>query len=311
MAFDERRDQLLARVYSREGVGQPRTEHVDPATGDLVSVTDSEWELLEYERRHARRRAGEASGRTTPGARTPGAQAPGAQRLPAAGSATASASFLTAASEPMPAAAPAPAAASGTPISPGPARARRIAIVAVAVATLLLTATAPAWLPGANRDEPTIQISVTPRAPVPVGKTSGVRGGEQARGLGTMAVFRDPEHARGSLPGWLEPVFPSGRVVQLVGPDGPIMGVGVYAATTSDLIACLIARIEAAQMVWSCTSVRELAADGLVLRTPIPEGLGSGGDPDGDGVSGDAARSDLLIAEWHPDGTFLITREPA
>jgi hypothetical protein len=309
MAFDERRDQLLARVYSREGVGQPRTEHVDPATGELVSVTDSEWELLEYERRHARRRAGEASGRTTPGAGTP--QAPGAQRRPAAGSATVSASFLAAASGTMPAAADAPAAASDTPIPPGPARARRIAIVAVAVAALLLTATAPAWLLGANRDEPTIQVSVTPRAPVPVGKTSGVRGGEQARGLGTMAVFQDPEHTRGSLPGWLEPVFPSGRVAQLVGPDGAITGVGVYAVTTPDLIACLIARIEAAQMVWSCTSVRELAADGLVLRTPIPEGLGSGGDPDGDGVSGDAARSDLLIAEWHPDGTFLITREPA
>ena len=306
MAFDERRDQLLARVYSREGVGQPRTEHVDPATGELVSVTDSEWELLEYDRKHARHRAGEASGRTTPGARTPGTQ-----RLPAAGSATLSASFLAAASGPMPAAAPAPAAASGTPTSPGPARARRIAIVAVALATLLLTATAPVWLLGADRDEPTIQISVTPRAPVPVGKPSGVRGGEQARGLGTMAAFLDPEHARGSLPGWLEPVFPSGRVAQLVGPDGPITGVGVYAVTTPDLIACLIARIEAAQMVWSCTSVRELAADGLVLRTPIPEGLGSGGDPDGDGVSGDAARSDLLIAEWHPDGTFLITREPA
>ena len=157
---------------------------------------------------------------------------------------------------------------------------------------------------------PAVEVIIAPRAPAAAGAIAGPAAADLAPGAGTMAVFLDPNQARGSLPGWLEEAIPSSRVAQLTSPGDPIAGVGTYAVTTPDLVACLIARIEAAQMIWSCASIRELATDGMVLRAAIPEGLGSGLDPDGDGISGDAARTDLLVVEWHADGTFRIAREP-
>ena len=49
---DERSEleELEARVYSRAGADEPRVERVDPMTGRTISVTESEWRLLEARR---------------------------------------------------------------------------------------------------------------------------------------------------------------------------------------------------------------------------------------------------------------------
>ncbi|WP_243061920.1 hypothetical protein [Humibacter sp. RRB41] len=49
--MDERR-RLLERAYSREGASEPAEQHVDPATGETVRMTPSQWALAEYDRRH-------------------------------------------------------------------------------------------------------------------------------------------------------------------------------------------------------------------------------------------------------------------
>ncbi|WP_353816640.1 hypothetical protein [Agromyces sp. SYSU T00266] len=282
---DERRNQLLARVYSRTGQDEPRTEHVDPSTGEPRWASDSEWELFELEGRAA---VPEHGGDAT-SART------GPRAAPAA------------------VADPVGPAASAAPLGDRHRR-RRPAVVASIAAALTVAAIPAAWASWSSRSatvpaDTVVELSIAPRAPVPAQAAARIGAGEPARGRGAMAVFQDPERSRGSLPGWLEATFPSSRVAQVLGPDGPIPGVGVYAVTTADRVGCLIVRIEAKRMVWDCTAVGTLVSDGLVMRTAIPAGLGSGDDPDGDGISGDAAVTDVLVAEWHTDGTFRIARE--
>ncbi|GAB3609011.1 hypothetical protein GCM10027414_11360 [Humibacter ginsengiterrae] len=51
--MDERR-RLLERVFSREGAAEATEEHRDPATGETVRMTPSQWALAEYDRVHAR-----------------------------------------------------------------------------------------------------------------------------------------------------------------------------------------------------------------------------------------------------------------
>ncbi|WP_438856298.1 hypothetical protein [Agromyces sp. M3QZ16-3] len=283
---DERRNQLLARVYSRTGQDEPRTEHVDPATGEPRWASDSEWELLELEGRGARPSDG------------------GVEVAAPAGSPAGSASLAD----------PCAGRSGLAPQAPGLRRRRRAVVVASIAAGLAVTATSAAWGWWSSRSatvpaDAVVELSIAPRAPVPAQAAARIGAGEPARGRGAMAVFQDPERSRGSLPGWLEATFPSSRVAQVLGPDGPIPAVGVYAVTTTGQVACLIVRIEAKRMVWDCTAVDTLVSDGLVMRTPIPASLGSGDDPDGDGVSGDAAVTDVLVAEWHADGTFRIARE--
>ncbi|WP_430646201.1 hypothetical protein [Agromyces sp. GXS1127] len=190
---------------------------------------------------------------------------------------------------------------------------RRTGTVAILIAAALMIAVggfAWAWSSSRSAESSTSPVELVVVPGTRAWAEAGSAAGDAAPIGGTMAVFQDPDRSRGSLPGWLEPVFPSSRVAQVLGPDGPIAGVGVYAVTTKDLVACLILRIEARRLVWDCTAVRTLAADGLVMRTAIPAGLGSGRDPDGDGMSGDAAVTELLIAEWHADGTFRVALEP-
>ncbi|GAB3614269.1 hypothetical protein [Humibacter ginsengisoli] len=50
--MDERR-RLLERVFSREGAAEATEEHRDPATGETVRMTPSQWTLAEYDRVHA------------------------------------------------------------------------------------------------------------------------------------------------------------------------------------------------------------------------------------------------------------------
>lgn len=272
MADELKRSELEARVYSRAGADEPRVDRLDSLTGRTISVTESEWRLLQVDRA----RAGQAA-RAEP----------------------------SVASEPSASAAP-----SGSPEpSAGRSRSRppsgRVSASAFALAGVLAgAAIAGAWSWGGDlaTRAPAVTVTITP---------SPMRGLDSAAGLppgAALDVFRDPDRVNGSLPGWLNQIFPVARVAQLIGPEAPIGGAGVYAAMSHDAIACLIVRLEANGMVWNCTSVERLIGAGMVLRTPIPAGLGGGRDEDGDGIAGDAARTDLLVVEWNADGSFEITR---
>lgn len=272
MADEVKRSELEARVYSRAGADEPRVERVDPLTGRTISVTDSEWLLLQADRERAR-------------------QAARAEPSPT----------------PEPAASAAPSGSLETPVGRSPPRPRsgRVSAPAFALAGVLAgAAIAAAWSWGGDlaARAPEVAVAITP---------SPVHGLESAAGLppgAALDVFRDPDRVNGSLPGWLNEIFPVTRVSQLVGPEAPIRGAGVYAAMSHDAIACLIVRLEANGMVWNCTSVERLVEAGMTMRTPIPAGLGGGRDEDGDGIAGDASRVDLLVVEWNADGSFEITR---
>ena len=330
MSSEQERTELEARVFSRAGADDPRTEHVDPATLRVLLMTDSEWRLLEFDRFSAGvggARRVRAAGPPAPTLRTEPARAGGTNThegphggaghgaVPLGGPGN------NAHDSPRGGRGHGARPLDGSPAR-GPLRRRHVALLALvaaaaAIAAALVVAAlgAPALVAPARSDErgdAVVDVTIVPRAPAAAGSIAGPRAADahHHHDVGTLAVFLDPDRTRGSLPGWLEKAIPSSRVAQLASPTGPIAGVGIYAATTPDRIACLIARIEAAEMIWSCAPVPELATDGMVLRTAIPEGLGSGLDPDGDGISGDAGRTDLLVVEWHADGTFRIAREP-
>ncbi|GGI47910.1 hypothetical protein GCM10010932_25980 [Agromyces flavus] len=147
-----------------------------------------------------------------------------------------------------------------------------------------------------------VHLAVTPSPAADAPGAEGVPPGA------ALDVFRDPDRVGGSLPGWLHQVFDVSRVAQLASPNGPIRGAGVYAAVSHDAIACLIVRLDANGMVWNCTSVERLVSSGMTLRSAIPAALDTGRDQDGDGIAGAADRSDLLVVDWNPDGTFEIER---
>lgn len=272
-----RRSELEARVYSRAGAEDPRDEHVDPTTGRRVWATDSEWELFQDGLTAPTRRHRNEGGAPEPATPVPSREANAGE----------SARGVTA-----------------PPLPRRRGRPRRLPASVVGLAGMLAGAAlvaASMWTDDLSHRSPDVRVEITP--------TPGPDENGWHAPLGAaFDVFRDPGRSSGSLPGWLTDLFPASRVAQLVGPTAPVRGAGVYAVVSSSAMACLIVRLDAAGMVWNCTSLEHVGADGMTLRMPIPAGLDTGRDDDGDGIAGDAVHSDLLVVEWHADGTFLVTR---
>lgn len=159
------------------------------------------------------------------------------------------------------------------------------------------------WISEAVPHDPAVEIAITPH-PVDGVETEGLRDGS------ALDIFRDPELSGAFLPGWLNAVFPDSTTAQLTEATESVPGASVYAAVSHDEIACIIIGLESNGMDWNCTSVERVVANGMSLRTLIPADLASGTDRDGDGVSGELSRTDLLVVEWHDDGTFVVSRSP-
>ena len=276
MAQDDARSELEARVYSRAGAAEPRVERLDPVTGRTIVVTESEWLLLQADRAAAAAAsAGSASGDSV----APDADAP--------------------------AFGPPDGGARGEPAES--LRRRRIRSVEAALIGLVVGAGLVAgWLfvGWAAGRAPAVDVTITPSP-----TASEMLADETLYSAAALEVFRDPARDPGSLPSWLRDVFPDSRVARLVPADGPMPGVSVYAATTDYTTACLIVRLDANGMVWNCRNVDDVLERGMTLHASIPANLGSA-DADGDGISGDASRTDVLTVEWHVDGTFVVSRRP-
>ncbi|MBM7504414.1 hypothetical protein ACFPER_13065 [Agromyces aurantiacus] len=272
MLDEMKRSELEARVYSRAGADDPREEHLDPVTGRRVWVSDSEWQLRLDDMTGAGR---DASGDAPP---------------------------PTAIASPPPRAADVSAAARRARSS-GRMRRRPPAVVAALMGVLAGAGFVAvwSWADDAAHRPPAVRVEITPSAEPEANTWDAPLGA-------AFDVFRDRDRSPGSMPGWLTDLFPASRIAQLVGPADEIRGAGVYAAVSYTAIACLVVRLDADGMIWNCTSLEHVADDGMVLRTPIPAGLATGRDDDGDGVAGDAVHNDLLVVEWHDDGTFLVTR---
>jgi hypothetical protein len=275
---DERSEleELEARVYSRAGADEPRVERVDPSTGRTISVTESEWRLLEARR--------DRVGRSDEPARGDGAAVSDTARSVA------------------------PSVESArVPSTSATSRRRGPGLLAAAgVGMLVGGALVGGWLVlgDAVQQEPTVDAVVTP-TPFPE-----LLGAEQVPGGAAFDVFRDIGLRGGTLPAGLDEFFPAERVARLLRQEGPIRGTDVYAGVSYDDLACLIVRLDPNGIVANCTSVERVRRGGLTLRAAIPSDIGSGRDPDGDGVAGDASRTDLLVVEWQADGTFRIARNP-
>jgi hypothetical protein len=269
----DERSELEARVYSRAGADEPRVERVDPVTGHLVHVTESEWRLLLSDRERALR----AEERTDGGSDAPVRQ--GAER----------------ASDDTAASAPAHAASSRD-------RWRTVgALAAGLVAGAALVGT-PIWVNGSLGRSPAVEIIITPTPDRRIAELAGLPA-EPA-----LDIFRDPEARDRALPAWLQGVFPRAHVAELVGPGEELPGAMVYAVVPQGSTACILVPLEPNGGVWNCTSMEHVVRRGLTMHAPLPANLGSDADRDGDGVTGDPSRSELLTVEWHADGTFLISR---
>ena len=270
MTLDDARSELEARVYSRAGADEPRVERVDPETGVTLLVSESEWLLLQADR---------------------------AARSVAPDAVSASADEA--------------AAATRDP-SDAPAPRRRRPTTGTIVAVLVGLAAGAAivagwlWVDRTTQQAPTLELAITP-APT----ASEMLADGTLYSAAALEIFRDPARDPGSLPSWLREVFPEARVARLVAAaDGPLPGVSVYAATTDYTTACLIVRLDASGMVWNCRPIRNVLEDGMRLHAPIPADLGTDADLDGDGISGDSSRTDLLTVDWNADGSFGVRRTP-
>ncbi|WP_207207172.1 hypothetical protein, partial [Agromyces binzhouensis] len=156
---------------------------------------------------------------------------------------------------------------------------------------------------------PSVTVTVVPVAPPAAGAIAGRS--DLARKPGPMGAFLDPALGVDPLPSWLELAFPGARAALVLGPDGPIDAVAVYAVATTGHSGCLVARIGPRGMAVNCTGLWALAADGLSLRTRIPAELATGdGEFRGDGILTVDSAVDVLAAEWLADGSFRIARDP-
>lgn len=272
MALDEARSELEARVYSRAGADEPRVERLDPVTGRTLIVSESEWLLLQVDR--AAQSASADDGSRSWNAPTTGTAVHGNEDAVVPGS-----------------------------TSPGRGPLLRAALTGLVAGVVLVVAWL--WISWTMDRAPAVEVAITP-APT----AAEMLADETLYSAAALQVFRDPARDPGSLPSWLREVFPDARVARLVAADGPIPGVSVYAATTDYTTACLIVRLEAPGMVWNCRTVEEVLDRGMTLQASIPANLGSDGDADADGISGDTSRIDRLTVEWHADGTFAVHRAP-
>lgn len=293
MSLDERRrleleagrsdlERLEARVYSRAGADEPHSERIDPSTGRTIWVTESEWRLL------AARRA-----RTAPVAAPSAITDAHADDVPPATARPEGSGEGSHRDEPSPAARKA-------------RRRRRPAFAATVLGSLFGAGLVGAWLLVADvaRQESAVEVVIAPDPTPELDEAEGLPGGD------AFDAFRDLALRGGALPGGLNAAFPPDRVSRLVRQSGAMRGTHVYAVVSRDATACLIVRLEPNGLVANCASVERVRSDGLTLRTRIPSDIGSGRDPDGDGVEGDADRTDLLEVEWHADGSFRVARGP-
>jgi hypothetical protein len=277
-------EELEARVYSRSGADEPRVERVDPATGRSISVTESEWRLLQARRA----RLGAAEGRNR--AEALREDRDDADERPDAAPA----------GDVPPDATPAVTPEADRPLR-WPGR------VAAGVAGMLLGgAIVAGWTVVADLGQrgPTVEAVITPTVTPDLAALEGLPEGE------AFAVFRDLGLRGGTLPAGLDQFFPAEQVARLLRRSDPIRGTDVYAAVSRNSLACLILRLDPNGIVANCRSVERVRTGGMTLRAAIPSEIGSGRDPDGDGVAGDATRTELLEVEWRADGTFLIVRNP-
>lgn len=281
---DERdtRSELESRVYSRSGLNEPRVARYDQASGRMLELTESEWQLLEIERGRADK------GRSRP-------IGPAGERE----------------AEP-----PEPPARDASP-----ARRRRLTpLAAGAIGIVVGAGLFATWLGvgEAVNAPPRFEITVVPTPTadpdpsLPAGAALDFFR-DPRRGNGLLP-------GEGFVPGWLNSTFERSGVARIIGPDGPAAGLTVYAAVVASPpnsdnpelprngLTCLFVELETSGMVVNCASLERVLERGMTMHATIPTGVGTRIDPDGDGVMGAASETDVLTVEWRPDGTFVVTR---
>ena len=277
------RSALEARVYSRDGSDEPRVARFDHASGRVLELTESEWQLIEIER--ARVTTAEALPTALDGEPEHGDEA----------SALSAANAL-------------------------PSRQRLTPLVAGTIGIVVGAGLFAAWLAlgEAVNAPPRFEITIVP-TPIADADTSLPAGAafdffrDPRRGNGMLP-------GEGFVPGWLNTTFERSGVALIVGPDGPAAGVTVYAAVLASQavsddpevprngIACLIVELETSGMVLNCASLERVRQRGMTMNAAIPRDVGTRTDHDGDGVMGAASETDVLTVEWRPDGSFVVTR---
>lgn len=268
----DERSELQARVYSRAGADEPRIERVDPVTGHVVHATESEWRLLLSDRELAARASDSGAANTGRGA--DGGAVTEADRTAEPGALA---------------------------VSRRHCRPTIGSLAAGLVVGAALVGTS-VWANESVGRSPAVEVAITPMPDRRIAELAGLPS-EAA-----LDIFRDPEARNRALPAWLQDVFPLARVAELIGPGEELPGAMVYAVVPRDSVACILVPLEPNGGVWNCTSMERVVRRGLIMHAPLPANLGSDADRDGDGVTGDPSRSDLLTVEWRADGSFLITR---
>jgi hypothetical protein len=276
------RSELESRVYSRSGSEEPRIARYDEASGRVLELTASEWQLYDIDRARAARPASPV---------------------------------------PAPDGRPVPEPLAPTAVDASSSRRRRIApLAAGAIGVVVGLGLSAVWvgLGEAVNTPPRFDITIVP-TPAPDADTSLPAGAaldffrDPRRGDGVLP-------GEGMFPGWLNTTFEMSSVARVLGPDGLAAGVTVYAAilvsptvpnnptVPRSGISCLIVKLETSGMEWNCTSLERVLERGMTLHAAIPRDVGTRSDPDGDGVMGSASESDVLTVEWRPDGTFVVSR---
>lgn len=271
--MDERR-RLLERVFSREGAAEALEDRRDPATGETVRMTPSQWALAEYDRLHGAVIAGD-----------------GEERAPAPGS-----SALASGKE-----ADVPGTAQTRPSTDdahrdSPASRRRLSKSVPylsTVAGLLLGAVVTFAIEGMAASPPNV-AGAGQSSPVSTGS-----GGEFATGLGdgdegdtlqtVMNYFVDTPYVAG-LSAAVTRGFDATSFHLVARAVSKTTSSAIYAARRLDDEYCLVAVTDGNRAAETCGSMDVLARRGLWLTEDAVSGI------DGDPVA--------VTATWETDGTI-------
>lgn len=284
--MDERR-RLLERVFSQEGASEAVEDHLDPVTGRTVRMTQSEWDLAQYDRRHGRLPGDEpvvadASGRSSDAS---------SDAEPSDAESYEVLSAIAAENE--------RSRAGGASPRPAPrSRRRRKVLPYLAAACGLVLGVALTVGIQSTLAATASQGSGGSSTPDPAAGTS-VGSGEGDVGATLAAVNRyfDGSVGVGDLSADVTQGFDATSFHHVAGTAGMQKNSDIYAASRLDGTYCLVAVTKVGRAAETCGTVDDIARSGLTLTQDAVL------DTDGQHVT--------VTVIWQTDGTLTWTEVPA
>ncbi|GAB3385919.1 hypothetical protein GCM10027568_03590 [Humibacter soli] len=284
--MDERR-RLLERVFSQEGASEAVEDHLDPATGQTVRMTQSEWELAQYDRRHGRLGADEsAAGEAHGGSSDVSSDAESSDA-----ESYAALSAIAAENEMPRAGGPSPRTA------PRSRRLRKALPYLAAVGGLVLGVALTIGIQSTLGTTAPRGSGASSTADPAAGASVGSGEGDVGATLAAVNNYFGSSRGVGDLSPDVTQGFDATSFHHVAGTAAMQKTSDIYAASRLDGTYCLVAVTNAGRAAETCGTVDDIARSGLTLTQDAVL------DTDGQHVT--------VTVIWQTDGTLTWTEIPA